>query len=184
MQPSMRHPLEVIPVGRRRRAFVPLFALTLVLMAALGSVDRPLRTAAVPHGIVSFEVAGDPATAARMIDSWDPHARLFAAFSLGLDYLFMVAYSTTTALGCLWAAGVFRRAAPGLAGLGPGLAWGQWLAAALDAGENVALTVMLLGRVAEPWPAVAWWCAVSKFVLIAAGLLYALAAAVVRLARR
>ena len=180
----MWHPLDAIPVGRRRRAFLPLLALTLVLMAALGAVDGPLRTAAVPHGIVSFEVAGDTATAGRMIDSWDARARQFAAFSLGLDYLFMVAYSTTNALGCLWAAGVFRRRAPGLAAAGPWLAWGQWLAAGLDAGENAALTVLLLGRVADPWPAVAWWCAVPKFVLITAGLLYALAAAVVRLTRR
>lgn len=180
----MRHPLEAIPIGRRRRAFLPLLALTLLLMATLGGVDRPIRTAAAPNGIVSFEVAGDVAAAQRMIDSWDARARQFAAFSLGLDYLFMVAYSTTIALGCLWAADAFRTGLPALAVVGPWLAWGQWLAALLDGQENVALTVILLGGVAEPWPGVAWWCAVAKFVLIAAGLWYALGAAVARRVRR
>lgn len=180
----MRHPLEAIPEGRRRRWFVPLLALTLGLMlGVMAPVDRPLRTATAPNGIVSFEVAGDAATAQRMIDGWDERARRFAAFSLGIDYLFMLAYSTTIALGCLWAASVFARRSPGLAALGVPLAWGQWLAAALDAGENAALAVLLLNGVRDPWPAVAWWCATPKFALITAGILYALAATVVRLAR-
>jgi hypothetical protein len=40
---------------------------------------------------------------------------------------------------------------------------------------------MLLGSVREPWPAVAWWCAVPKFCLITAGILYALVATIARL---
>ena len=104
----------------------------------------------------------------------------FAGFSLGLDYLFMVAYSTTIALGCLWAADAFRARLPGLAAAGPWLAWGQWVAGLCDAVENVALTVMLLGGVADPWPGLAWWCATPKFVLIVAGLLYSLGAVAVR----
>ena len=177
----MRHPLEAIPVGRRRYVFLPLLALTLAVLAALGEIDKPLRTAAVPWGIISFEVAGDVARARAMIASWTGTAPLYAALSLGVDYLFMVAYSTTIALGCLWAAGVLGS---GFGALARPLAWGQWVAAVLDAVENWALARMLLGDVADPWPQVAWWCAVPKFVLVYAGILYALAAAVVRLARR
>jgi hypothetical protein len=180
----VRHPLQAIPVGRRRRFFVPLVTLTLGLMlGVMAPVDGPLRTPASPNGIVSFEVAGDARTARAMIDAWDERARRYAAFSLGVDYLFMAAYSTTIALGCVWAAGVLGRRSAALAAAGVLLAWGQWLAGVLDAGENAALTTMLLGTVRDPWPAIAWWCAVPKFVLIVAGLLYALAAAGVRLAR-
>jgi hypothetical protein len=179
----VRHPLEAIPVGRRRRFFVPLLALTLGLMlGVMMPVDRPLRTPASPNGIVSFEVAGDAATAQRMIDAWDERARRHAAFSLGVDYLFMVSYSTTIALGCVWAAGVLGRRVAALATAGVLLAWGQWLAALLDGGENAALTTMLLDHVRDPWPAVAWWCAVLKFALIVAGILYALVAVGARLA--
>jgi hypothetical protein len=181
----MRHPLDAIPAGRRRYAFVPLLLATLSLMlGVMAPVDLPLRTPASPNGILSYEVAGDAATAQRMIDAWDGRARLHAAFGLGIDYLFMVVYSTTIALGCLWAADVFRGAVPALAGLGAPLAWAQWLAAVLDAKENVALTIMLFGAVRDPWPAVAWWAAVTKFCLIVAGMLYALGAAVVRLTRK
>jgi len=114
---------------------------------------------------------------------WDERARRYAGFSLGVDYLFMVAYSTTIALACVWAAGVLGGTAGALATVGILLAWGQWLAALCDGGENAALTTMLLGSVREPWPAVAWWCATTKFCLIVAGILYALAAVGVRAAR-
>jgi len=170
-------------VGRRRRVFLPLFGLTLVVGAVLGWVDRPLRTDAAPNGIVSFEVAGDVTTARSMLDSWNESARTFAAFSLGFDYLFLVVYSTTIALGCLWAGEVFRGVVPSLAALARPLAWGQWLAALLDAVENAALTTLVLGTPAEPWPAIAWWCATPKFVLVGAGIAYALAAVGVRAVR-
>ena len=178
------HPLQRIPAGRRRWYFVPLLVLTLGLtLGVMLPVDLPLRTPASPQGILSFEVAGDAGTVRHMIDAWDERARRYAAFSLGVDYLYMPSYSTTIALGCVWAAAVFGRRLPALASAGVVLAWGQWLAAALDATENAALTTMLLGAVRDPWPAVAWWSAVPKFCLIVAGILYALAAVAVRLAR-
>jgi hypothetical protein len=179
----MRHPLDALPIGQRRRVFLPLLGLTLLLMFVLQRIDVPLRTPASPHGIVSYEVAGDQASARRMIDTWGEVGRRYAAFSLGIDYLFMVAYSTTIAFGCLWAARVLGGLSPALAAAGAPLAWGSWLAALGDAGENAALTIMLLGTVRSPWPAVAWWCAVPKFVLLAAALLYVLVGALVRMVR-
>ncbi len=184
MRAIVCHPLQALAVGRRRVVFVPLLALTIGLMGVLGVADGWLRTEAAPQGIVSFELAGDAGTAQRILDSWDGHARVVVGFVQGLDTLFLLAYSTTIALGCVWAADVLRAAAPGLAALGPGVAWGQWVAAGLDAVENAALLVMLFGGVAAPWPRVAWGCAVPKFGLIGAGLLYALVGAIVRLARR
>ena len=174
----------MIPVGRRRWAFLPLLALTFVLGGVLVYVDGPLQTAAAPRGILSYEVAGSVEVARRMLDSWAGQATAYAGFSLGIDYLYMPAYSTTLALGCLWAAGVLGGVSVRLASLGVALAWGQWLAALLDAKENVALTLMLFGGAREPWPWIAWWCAVPKFVLISAGMLYALAAVAVRAVRR
>ena len=182
----MRHPLDRLPPGQRRALFLPFLALTLLLMlGVMWPVDLQLRTPASPQGIVSYELAGDVAHAGAMLDAWDEPARRWAAFSLGIDYLFMAAYSTTIAFGCLWAGGVLAAVGPALGALGPLLAWGSWVAALLDAGENAALAVMLLGGGARaPWPAVAWWCAVKKFGLLVVALLYVLAAAGVRLARR
>jgi hypothetical protein len=60
-------------------------------------------------------------------------------------------------------------------GAGPPLAWGVILAALLDAGENVASFVQLVEVPENPWPQIVWWCAVPKFLLAGAGILYALA---------
>jgi len=178
----MRHPFEIIPTDRRTQIFLPLLVLTLLLMVAMNVIGEPLVTGAASNGIVSFELAGSVSKARQILDSWDEAARLHAAFSLGLDFLYLVAYSTTIGLACVLAAGVLRRRGWPLAGAGVPLAWGQWLAALLDVIENVALVSMLFGSVVEPWPQVARWCAIPKFVLILAGLLYALYGAVARIA--
>jgi len=165
--------------------FWPALILALVIFAAFRLIDAPLQNPVTPNGIVSFELAGSVAQAQAMLDSWDARARLYAAFGLGLDYLFMVSYALAIGLGCLRAAGTLGRRWPWLAGLGRFLAWGLGLAALLDAVENVALTTMLLaGTASAPWPALAAGCATAKFVLVALGLLYALAGAVMWLVRR
>ena len=43
---------------------------------------------------------------------------------------------------------------------------------ALDAVENLALIQLLRGSTWEPWPALARACAIPKFAIVAAGLLY------------
>lgn len=63
--------------------------------------------------------------------------------------------------------------------IGVALAWGQWLAALFDASENIALLKMLHGPVVEPWPQMARWSAVPKFMLVGAGSLYAVVGACV-----
>jgi hypothetical protein len=167
------HPYQRIPLSRRPAIFLPLLALTLALTAILQAVDVPLRTPVAPLGIVSYELAGTTDGARRILASWDDRAREHAGFSLGLDYLYMPSYAVTIGLACAWAAISLGRRSRLLAVLGAGLAWGQIIAALLDATENVALATMLLGAVADPWPAVSYWCAAVKFLLIGAGLLYA-----------
>ena len=81
-------------------------------------------------------------------------------------------YSTAIACACAWIAGALRDRARPLALIGWLLGWGQWLAALLDAVENGALLTMLLDVPAQPWPAVARWCAVLKFALVLLGLIY------------
>jgi hypothetical protein len=56
--------------------------------------------------------------------------------------------------------------------LGTLLAWAQFGAALLDALENYALIQVLLGSQQALWPVVARWCAIPKFLIVAAGLVY------------
>jgi hypothetical protein len=120
-----------------------------------------------------------------ILDSWDTRARLFAAFSLGFDYLYMPAYATAIGLGCLLAALALGERNWPLRTFGALLVVCLWVAAGFDALENLALGFILLGgETAEVWPALARLCALVKFSLILLGLLYILYALVAKLANR
>jgi hypothetical protein len=169
----MSHPLEAISGVQRKKIFWLLFVMTLVVMVLMNLDGAQIVTEAAPSGIVSFELAGSTAKASAIIASWGQRAQLYAAFGLGFDYVFMLAYAATISLACLWAADVLRAHGWPMAWLGVPLAWGVWLAAALDAIENLALGVLLLEAVQSPWPAIARWCATFKFALVFLGLVYA-----------
>lgn len=168
----MPHPLESISAARRRQLFYPLLGLTLLIMMVMNWVGLPLNTPAAPNGIVSFELAGTPARASEMLNSWDSGAHARAAFIQGLDFLFPAVYSTTLALGCIMAAGTLSARHLPLARWGSALAWGQWAAAIFDYLENIALVILLFGPSVAPWPQMAAVCAIIKFGLLFAGLVY------------
>jgi hypothetical protein len=185
----MQHPLEFIPAEYRKRIVFTLFTLTLSLFAVFRVLDQPLRTPAAPNGIVSFEFAGNAQTARAITDSWKQMSLLlssvagqpnpdivnvpfvFAAFGLGLDYLFMPIYSFALAFGTLFAMG---RHAGWFRSLGAAAGYGTFAAALFDAAENYALFQILVNKIYSPYPEIAYYCASLKFVLLIFGLLYIL----------
>lgn len=171
------HPFTWLPPERHKAAFILFLILALTVMAVMQLLGAPLVTAVAPGGIVSFELAGSLSSAQAMIASWDGRAQIYAGLGLGFDYLFMLAYAGAIGLGCVLVA---RRLATRL---GHALAWGVLLAALLDVVENIALIQLLLGQTAVFWPVLARWCAIPKFALVAAGLLYVLGGAVINLIR-
>lgn len=171
----MRHPLEFIPFSNRKPLFLSLLALTLGLFAVFRTLNAPLLSDAAPAGVVSFELAGTPAAAQSILDSWDARAREFAAFGLGLDYLFMLAYGLSLALATLLAAG---RHGGWMRPLGAAAGWGASAAALLDAIENAALWQVLQGEVTPAWTGTAALCASIKFALILFAFAFALLAGV------
>jgi hypothetical protein len=166
----MSHPLDFIPSPSRKKIFLSLLALTLVLVGAFRFLDAPLRNPVSPSGIVSFELAGTVEKANTIMESWDSRAQLFAAFGLGFDYLFLVVYGLTISLGVLMAAskhgGKFEKA-------GAYVGWGVLAASLFDALENLALWRLLSGWAAPHCPAVAAISAKVKFFLLALGLGFA-----------
>ena len=172
----MKHPLEAIPHGKRLVVFLALLAVFLVITIGFRFIGP-----AEPD-IVDFELAGTTERATEIINAWDVQDRIRAGFNLGFDYLYMLVYSTLIALACVWGAGVLASRKWRATGLL--LGWGLWAAALFDAVENVALTVILFGTVAAPYPQVAQICANFKFALIVLGLLFAAVAAVVYLVRK
>jgi hypothetical protein len=166
-------------MGWRVPLFWSMLVFTLVLAVTLYLLDAPLRTVAAPRGIISYEFARTVTDAQNMLDSWQGTPMLYAAFQLGLDYLYMPSYALTIALACIWAGGVLGRNRPWPHILGLALAAWMVPAALMDATENYALVKMIFAGVASaPWPTVAANCATIKFVLIICGLLFALAGAI------
>jgi hypothetical protein len=161
---------------------VVLLAGTALIFAVMGAAGAPLNTSQAPNGIVSFEFAWNIENAEAMLASWDSQARMRAGFIQGLDFLFLLVYSSAIGLGCLVSAAVLQRLGWPLAAAGRWLAWGLWLAALFDFVENVALVMLLFGQAAPEWPPLAGVCASAKFGLIFAGLVYIFYAGAVRLA--
>jgi hypothetical protein len=81
-------------------------------------------------------------------------------------------------------AGVLRRRGKLLSGSGVPLTWGLVLAALFDYFENIALVVLLFGRVQSPLPEIAGVCAVVKFSLIIIAILYILYGLAIRILSR
>ena len=167
----MSHPLDFIPGTARKKVFFALLVLTLGLFGVFRYLDGPLRVPDAPNGIVSYELAGTPEKADSIIQAWDARARLFAAFGLGIDYLFMPAYALTISLGVLM---VLRKRSGWFAKLGAYVGWGALLAALFDAVENIALWRLLSGTATPFCPRVASIAATIKFSLIILGILFAL----------
>jgi hypothetical protein len=178
----MQHPLEFIPQNLRKSLFYVFLLLTFLIFGVFRGLDEPLRTNAAPNGVVSFELAWTPERADAIIFSWEnsrwldlPQSldheispKLYAAFGLGLDYLFMPAYALALSLGLL----LMMRGRPvWYLQLAAWMGWGMFAAALFDAVENFALWKELTGSVLSPYPEIAALCASVKFILLIAGLL-------------
>ena len=168
----MKHPLVFISENTRKPVFFALLAWTLVLLTIFQILNSPLITSAAPAGIVSHQFAWTPEKALDILSSWEGRASLFAAFSLGFDYLFMPSYALTVALGALLAAG---RYSGWLARLGTWAAYGVFIAAIFDSLENFGQAQQLLnGFVTAPITHFVGVCACIKFALLLLGILYGL----------
>ena len=133
----IQHPFQWLSTSQQKLAFAALLVLIFLLAVGMNALSRHLKTDVAPRGIVSFELAGELSLAQRMVESWGRPGQIRAGISLGLDYLFLFAYSSTIALACV--SGGLPRPARRRPGLGavwcrlarrpgelcphPGLAW-------------------------------------------------------------
>lgn len=148
--------------------------ITLFVFFALRVFDEPLRNSVTPGGIVSFEFAKDIDTAKEMINSWDVNAKVNAALSLGIDYLFLVAYSLFLSISIFLVAKKFDTKYTLLWKIGSVMSILVLVTGLCDAIENYALIKLLLGSENTIFPKVAYYFASIKFLLVGVGLLYIL----------
>jgi len=142
-------------------------------MYYLFGLGAPLVTNKVPYGIVSLEFAWNMDRVTEIIQEWGTAASTNAQFSLLVDYLFLILYSTTIGTACILVVKNVEFSTK-FETLGNDLAWLQWLAALLDAFENAVLFSLLTGSDNILYPQLAFWSALIKFLLILAGLGYCL----------
>lgn len=166
--------VDSIPEHYRKSALWPLVFLAIFVMLILTVVGTPLNTGSAPNGIISYELAGNPDKATAILNSWDGKARERAAFIQGFDFLFIPLYVAAITLACSMTASVLHQRSWPLVTLGVIIAWLVVLAGVLDIIENVSLLVMLFDAPANPWPQIAFWCALPKFVIVILGIMYTL----------
>jgi hypothetical protein len=86
---------------------------TYFLMLVQAVYNRRLENDVAPGGIVSLQFARTTKRSQEIVNSWRDEARTAAIPGLWLDYLYLISYAITLALGCVWSA---RSLAPGLRG--------------------------------------------------------------------
>jgi hypothetical protein len=166
------HPFTQTSDSTQKHVFIMLVVFTLLLTFIFIRLDVPLKTSEAPMGIVSFELAMDFSKARAIMNSWDGNAQIYAIFGLGLDYLYLFAYSFAIGLACIRIANLLPRRLSTISTAGIWIAWALWLAALLDATENYALMQLMLGSQNPTWALVSFYCALPKFAIIAVGLCY------------
>jgi hypothetical protein len=169
---ALSHPLLRLSRVKRIVLFLVAAVLTFVLLTAIRTLDAQLWTPAAGWGMLSFQFAKTPERSTEIIKSWDLAAQKNAESSLLLNFLFPLCYSTMLTLGCLWASRLFHERGFHKTGfLSTTIAWAQWPAAVCDLLENVALWVQLNQTAGtDPWPKIAYFCALIKFAAVLTGL--------------
>lgn len=150
--------------------------LTAALSVKLFAIDQTLNT----YGIVRYELAGSAERALRMYSAWGETGREAARMSLRYDVPYLLVYPFLFSSLTLRAA---RTATGRLATLGTWLAVAPFVAAVLDALEDLALwrALDLFQQPPDSLLLFAALAAGTKFLLLGASTLYALAMAVKRL---
>jgi len=156
----------------RKRWIAVTFVMSAILLVVMHALDAPLKSQVAPRGIVSFELAGNYENSRQILNSWNAEARVYAALSLGLDYLFLIVYALFISLSCVQVATAMKADYSIIGGIAVLLAWAQFFAAASDAIENWALIHLLLNPSGRWMPGLARWCAMMKFSIVTAGLIF------------
>ncbi len=160
-----------------------LTILLLIFILIMRYLDSYLINENAKNGIVSFELAKSMANSRLILNSWNVTARSAAGLSLGLDFLFLLIYSSFIAVligqlnNRLWKNRVFFI-------FGKLLIIAIFVAAFFDLVENIALINILLESNSEAWPLIAYYFASIKFIIILIGIIYIIVNAVIFLFQR
>ncbi len=154
-----------------------VIVLTLMSLVAIALVDTHLKTPITPHGILDFEWAKTPLKTNQILHAWGTQGSLFAAFSLGIDYLFLVFYTLFFVLTTQRLSNnnhfIIKKTTNAVILL-------FLLAGFYDALENYFLLRILIGQNTSNMALQAYMVSLSKFLLIGLGVLYLTVSAIIK----
>ena len=122
--------------------------------------------------MLAFEM--NAGLAPQLFKTWSPTTKNQLRTALHWDFLFIFIYPAAIAASC-FIAGRYLESS-GIAAFKYTLiiVFLQLIAALFDATENFILLYILDGVAEGPWPQIAKWCAVVKFMIIGLGILYSI----------
>ncbi len=159
-------PFNNTTAGFRRKAMWTFGILTVILLLVMRWADSFLITEETPDGIIGFELAKNIHDARIMLDVWGDQGRVVAAFSLGIDYLFLISYSMFLGLVSFSLAKKLEGRLNLLSKAGYLFSWLILLAGLYDAIENFALIKIMTGCQLSLWATTAWFFATVKFAIV------------------
>lgn len=177
----MRHPLAKIEPRLLGSLTIRLGALLVFATALMMFVDVPLQGESSPHGIVSFELAGTPHQALRILLEWKSRDALgVARLSLIVDFIYLIIYSLFFAALALWVGTKLGDEKWSIRA-----AWAASIAAAFDVLENGVLLVELNRFTSPaPYPQLAASFALAKFALLLLSAAYGVVGGISAFVRR
>ncbi len=128
----------------------------------------------IPDGMMAFELTNNIHVTRIMAEMWGEKGRIIAAFSLGLDYLYLIVYALFLGIVTFEIGKKLTGRSVLLARLGYWLSWLMVAAALFDGIENFALIRILAGCQYPMWATISYYFASIKFTIVAITLLYIL----------
>lgn len=86
--------IKILNSSSVRRQLVYLLPLLIISTIVMKLIDNQLTSDLVPAGIISFQLAGSIERVVEVVSHWGPELQRLAAFHLGLDYLYLIIYSS------------------------------------------------------------------------------------------
>ena len=177
----MQHPLEKVEPRLLGSVTLRLGGLLMFATALMLFVDVPLQGEASPYGIVSYELAGTPHEALRILLEWKSRDALgYAQLSLIVDFVYLLIYSLFFASLALWVG-----ARLGETKWSVRAAWAASMAAVFDVLENGVLLYELTRFTSPaPYPQLGAAFALVKFALLLCSAAYGVIGGAAAFARR
>ena len=166
----MVSPFQSLSRFSEKKLSMILFVLVVAMVIIMRFFDAPLKNETSPQGIVSFELAKDVHKSAAIMESWDTVARSSANWSMTFDFLFLIIYGLFIGLLIHKLNRVWDETSFHLFGIA--MIYLVFFASFFDVIENISLILLLRGNLEQVWSSIAYYFAVSKFIILGIALLF------------